>query len=144
MENKKYYARLSYGYEGPDVIKIGVFFPDLPGCVSCADTREEAVEMARDALGIWLEAGENCPHIVNPPSSLEELRSDGAVYEGEASHEFALIEAAADKRPGKQDGEEWHTLMSGPNGEIVIIPVRGNRSLSAGVLDAIKKQAGYG
>ncbi|NCC97796.1 MAG: type II toxin-antitoxin system HicB family antitoxin [Synergistales bacterium] len=30
---------------------IGVFFPDLPGCVSCGDDEEDAIEMAKEALG---------------------------------------------------------------------------------------------
>jgi len=33
----------------------GVFFPDLPGCVSAGDTVEETFEMAREALALHLE-----------------------------------------------------------------------------------------
>ncbi len=33
---------------------ISVSFPDLPGCFSCADTDEEAVQMAEEALGLHL------------------------------------------------------------------------------------------
>jgi antitoxin HicB len=29
--------------------------PALPGCFTCGDTREEALEMARDAIGLYLE-----------------------------------------------------------------------------------------
>lgn len=33
---------------------ISIEFPDLPGCLSCAETQEEAFDMARDALGLHL------------------------------------------------------------------------------------------
>lgn len=35
---------------------ISISFPDLPGCFSCADTQEDALAMARDALGCWVAA----------------------------------------------------------------------------------------
>jgi predicted RNase H-like HicB family nuclease len=31
----------------------------LPGCLSCADTREEAIEMAKDALETWFDDDED-------------------------------------------------------------------------------------
>ena len=33
---------------------ISISFPDLPGCLTCADTDEEAVRMAEEALGLHL------------------------------------------------------------------------------------------
>ena len=33
---------------------ISIDFPDLPGCCPCADTTEEAVKNAREALGVHL------------------------------------------------------------------------------------------
>ncbi|MBR5343193.1 MAG: type II toxin-antitoxin system HicB family antitoxin [Oscillospiraceae bacterium] len=35
-----------------DGINIG--FPDLPGCLSCAFSEEQADYMAKDALSLWL------------------------------------------------------------------------------------------
>ncbi len=32
-----------------------VEFPDLPGCFTVGDSREEALENAREALSLWLE-----------------------------------------------------------------------------------------
>jgi predicted RNase H-like HicB family nuclease len=89
-----YYARFSYNDEGPDVFKIGIFFPDLPGCLSCADTREEAIEMAMDALETWFDDDEMDESEIAPPSRLDDLlaREDGASYENEISHEYVLIE----------------------------------------------------
>lgn len=36
-----------------------------------------------------------------------------------------------------------HVKLNGPNGEVVIVPVHGNRDLPKGTLNSIKKQAGY-
>lgn len=36
-----------------------------------------------------------------------------------------------------------HVKLNGPNGEIVIVPVHGNKDLPKGTLNNIKKQAGY-
>ena len=33
---------------------ISIEFPDLPGCLPCADTLDEAVKNAREALGLHL------------------------------------------------------------------------------------------
>ena len=33
-----------------------VFYPDLPGCITCGETIESAVENAQDAKKAWLEA----------------------------------------------------------------------------------------
>ncbi|MEK3734993.1 type II toxin-antitoxin system HicA family toxin [Paenibacillus sp. FSL M8-0334] len=36
-----------------------------------------------------------------------------------------------------------HVKLNGPNGEVVIVPVHGNKDLPIGTLNSIKKQAGY-
>ena len=33
---------------------ISVEFPDLPGCLTCVDATEEAIKMAKEALGLHL------------------------------------------------------------------------------------------
>ena len=33
-----------------------VSYPDMPGCITCANTLEEAIEKAEDAKKAWLEA----------------------------------------------------------------------------------------
>lgn len=43
---------------------VSVEFPDLSGCLTCADTPEEAVKMAKEALGLHLyeiEKSESMP-----------------------------------------------------------------------------------
>ena len=56
-------AVFNYAQDG-----ISISFPDLPGCLSCADTNEEAVYMATDALGLRLYSDE-CDGIDIPEPS---------------------------------------------------------------------------
>jgi predicted RNase H-like HicB family nuclease len=36
-----------------------VSVPELPGCITCADTLEEGFEMIKDAMSGWLEVSRN-------------------------------------------------------------------------------------
>lgn len=42
----------------PDVEDGGYMasFPDLPRCITCADTKEKAIANAKDAKRAWIEA----------------------------------------------------------------------------------------
>lgn len=42
----------------PDVEDGGYVasFPDLPGCITCVDTKEKAIANAKDAKRAWIEA----------------------------------------------------------------------------------------
>jgi len=66
----KHYARLSYNDEEPGVFTISITFPDIPGCFSCANTREEAIEMSKDALETWFD-DEEAEYV--SPSRLDEF-----------------------------------------------------------------------
>ena len=49
-----------------------VSFPDLPGCLSCGRTKEEALENARDAQKAWFEAAiESDVKIANPRTRMK-------------------------------------------------------------------------
>lgn len=50
MARRKYVAVLERGPEG-----FGVFFPDLPGCVSAGETADAAIVGARESLTLHLE-----------------------------------------------------------------------------------------
>lgn len=53
------YLKLPYKMEIiPDIAEGGfvVSFPDLPGCISCGETIEEAIYNAYDAKKVWIEA----------------------------------------------------------------------------------------
>lgn len=38
--------------------RYSVYAPDLPGCTSWGNTREEAVEHIREAIELWIESAE--------------------------------------------------------------------------------------
>ncbi|WP_458123674.1 type II toxin-antitoxin system HicB family antitoxin [Paenibacillus sp. Z3-2] len=56
----QYYAVFNLAEDG-----INVTFPDLPGCITCGDSVEEALFMAKEALELFLD-GEPVEDI--PPS----------------------------------------------------------------------------
>ena len=57
---------------------ISVQFPDLPGCITCGHTLEEALFMAKDALSLHLYGMEKDNDLIPEPSSLVniELKSN--------------------------------------------------------------------
>ena len=54
---------------------ISIKFPDLPGCLSCADNEDEAVYMAEDALSGWLYICEQHNELIPEPSSTLALKA---------------------------------------------------------------------
>ncbi|MGA2638672.1 type II toxin-antitoxin system HicB family antitoxin [Methylocella sp.] len=70
---------------------LGVWFPDLPGCVSAGDTLDEAMLNAQEALELWAEAmlenGQNIPS----PRSLTELKGDAEIARDLERYMVALI-----------------------------------------------------
>ena len=42
--------------EDPDEGGFVAFYPELPGCITCGETPEEATDNALDAKRAWLEA----------------------------------------------------------------------------------------
>ena len=51
---------------------FAIVFPDLPGCVTQAETLEEIPEMAEDARRLWLETAYEDGAEIPPPSYPEE------------------------------------------------------------------------
>lgn len=76
---------------GPDHA-VGVWFPDLPGCISGGDDIDEALENAPEALELYaedlIEDGRQLP----PPRTLTELRADPEVAEDLKNYMVAPIE----------------------------------------------------
>lgn len=72
----------------------GIYFPDLPGCITAAETAEKALDQAPDALRLWvefaLESGQELPRA----RTIEELRQDEwvaeAISKGHAAVVFSL------------------------------------------------------
>ena len=52
---------------------ISVEFPDLPGCLTCADTTEEAIKMAKEALGLHLYGIEEENETIPVASNIRDL-----------------------------------------------------------------------
>ena len=53
---------------------ISIEFPDLPGCLSCADNDDEAVFMATDALSLRLFSDEEDGSVIPKPSEILEIK----------------------------------------------------------------------
>ena len=71
----KEYMRLPYRMEiVPDTDEGGfiVSFPELPGCISCGDTVDKAVENANDAKRAWIEAAIEDGITINEPDRIED------------------------------------------------------------------------
>ena len=62
-------AVLYYGEDG-----ISIEFPDIPGCLSCADTSEEAAKNAREALGLHLWSMEKDGDEIPIPTDIVKLK----------------------------------------------------------------------
>ncbi|USX27953.1 type II toxin-antitoxin system HicB family antitoxin [Oxalobacteraceae bacterium OTU3CINTB1] len=48
---------------------FGVVVPDLPGCFSAGDTLEKAIDNAREAIELWLEATIEDGDDIPPPQA---------------------------------------------------------------------------
>ncbi len=53
---------------------FGIYFPDLPGCTSFADTQEDALKEAREALGLHLSEMEKDNDTLPEPMSIKWLK----------------------------------------------------------------------
>ena len=59
LKDSDYYMSLNYQMvltEAPDEDGYVVSFPDLPGCLTCGETVDEAKAMAEDAKKCWFSA----------------------------------------------------------------------------------------
>ena len=98
----------------------GVVFPDLPGCTAMADTLDQAMTSAADALRDWINTVETEGNAVPAARSAEVLRTDPEV--SEALAEGASLAAI---------------LVVRSTGK----PVRANLSLDEGIVSAIDAAA---
>lgn len=68
MDTYIYPAVFSYADDG-----ISISFPDLPGCLSCADSEFEAIESAREVLGLYMHGLEEDNDEIPEPTSLKNI-----------------------------------------------------------------------
>ncbi len=64
-----YPAVFEYSNDG-----ISISFPDLPGCFSCANTDQEAIRMASDALSLHLYSLEEDNDEIPNPTPISDIR----------------------------------------------------------------------
>ncbi len=57
-----------------DVGGYSVFFPDLEGCYTCGETLPEAIEMAQDALSLFLYDAEAEKRVIPSASELKSVK----------------------------------------------------------------------
>jgi len=60
---------------------FGIFFPDLPGCVSAGDTIDEVMANAEEALAGHIELSAEYGDAIPEPSDLNEIRVDADIDE---------------------------------------------------------------
>ncbi len=70
LDKYRFIAVLEYGDKGT----IGIYFPDLPGCVSAGETTEKAIESAKDALLLHLYGMEEDKEEIPEPSELKDIQ----------------------------------------------------------------------
>ena len=70
LNRYRFIAVLEYGDKG----MIGVRFPDLPGCVSCEETTDKAVESAKEVLLLHLYGMEEDGDEIPVPSELRDIQ----------------------------------------------------------------------
>ena len=76
----EYYMALPYKLEViPDAEEGGytASYPELPGCITCAETWEQLSFMALDAKRVWLEATLEDGREIAEPWIFKELRKAG-------------------------------------------------------------------
>lgn len=71
---KDHYAFPAYFYFAEDGISIE--FPDLPGCLSCAHSQEEAFHNAKEALGLHLYGMEKDGEDIPEPTPVPQLHPE--------------------------------------------------------------------
>ena len=98
MRSIEEYMRLPYRMEViPDTAEGGyvVRFPELPGCLTCADTLEEAIRNAADCKKEWLAAAMEDGIDIPEPASEDEysgqfkLRIPKSLHKSLAEHSKA-------------------------------------------------------
>lgn len=65
-----YPAIFDYAEDG-----ISIEFPDLPGCLPCASTTEEAIKNAREAMALHLYGMEQDGDLIPEPTAITALRA---------------------------------------------------------------------
>ena len=93
MKTLNDYLAMSYRMEIVEDKDEGGFvvsYPELPGCITCGETIERAVENAADAKKAWLEAALEEGIEIHEPGSLEEYSGSGGTLK-KRRHQYESI-----------------------------------------------------
>ena len=71
MKKDYYIYPAIFNYEDKE---IAISFPDLPGCYSCGKNDEEALYMAKDALGLYIVSAEEDGEELKKPAKLNAIK----------------------------------------------------------------------
>lgn len=66
----EYVAIFDYEEDGG----VNIYFPDLPGCLSCADNTKEALKNAEEVLGLYMSCCEDDGLEIPEPTPLEKIK----------------------------------------------------------------------
>jgi len=74
VKDLQFYMKLQYPFtlELDDDGSYFIKFPDLPGCMTCGATIEEAIEMGNDARKCWIESALQDGDFIPEPKSVED------------------------------------------------------------------------
>ncbi|MGY0572275.1 type II toxin-antitoxin system HicB family antitoxin [Bradyrhizobium sp. RDM12] len=70
---------------------VGMWFPDLPGCMSGGDDVEEALENAPEALALYAQELIEDGRALPPPRTLDELKADPEFSGDIRNHTTVLV-----------------------------------------------------
>ena len=100
MKTIEYYLKLPYRLEiVPDIYESGYVasYPELPGCLTCADTLEKVITNAFDAKKAWIETALEDGDTIQEPiyneetiaalKEAEEISKNPSKYKGYSSVE---------------------------------------------------------
>ena len=93
MKTLNDYMAMSYRMEiieDKDEGGFVVSYPDLPGCITCGETVESAVENALDAKKAWLEAALEDGVEIHEPDSLERSLAEHSQREGISMNQYCV------------------------------------------------------
>ena len=77
----------------------GIWFPDLPGCVTAGETADIAIDRAPEALQLWVEDARADSEPLPRPRSIEELRQDAEVRQALAAGQAVIVVQAQELEP---------------------------------------------
>ena len=74
MKDLNYYMNLKYSFtlEQDDDKSYFIQYPDLPGCMSCGTTIEDAINMGEDSRKCWIESALRNGDFIPEPKTIED------------------------------------------------------------------------